>query len=83
MIHDTAQSSGTFTVQMNVLSNANSVLFFTITPYVFSNLTICDKVHVSMEVAMSALMEQNNLGSRMSQWECLKVFYHLYLPVYS
>lgn len=36
-----------------------------------------------MEVATSALMEQNNLGSRMSQWEYLKVFYHRYLPVYS
>lgn len=47
------------------------------TQYVFSNLTMFDIVQVSMEMATPALVEQNNLGSRMSLLECLSFFYHL------
>lgn len=54
------------------------VCFFSkYTQYVFSNLTMFDIVQVSMEVATPALVEQNNLGSRMSLLECLSFFYHL------
>lgn len=47
------------------------VFFSKYTQYVFSNLTMFDIVQVSMEVATPALVEQNNLGSRMSLLECL------------
>lgn len=39
--------------------------------FMFSYLTICHQVWVSMEVDMANLMEQNNSGSMMSQWEWL------------
>lgn len=79
MILSTVKSCGTFAVKKNVfhtqtLASVCVGFFSKYTQYVFSNLTMFDIVQVSMEMATPALVEQNNLGSRMSLLECLSFF---------
>lgn len=68
-----AESSGTFLCLLYLMyyTLMLHLVVFTAVYSIFSYLTMYYYALVSMELAMSDLVEQSNLGSRMSQWKMI------------